>query len=56
MFLKGEEDFPEPIKQLEYSLKKKFYQMIEDEIQNLLDGETFRRLIASQYKNLVDLF
>lgn len=30
--------------------------MLEDEIQNLLDADTFRKTVAMQYKNLVDLF
>lgn len=30
--------------------------MLEDEIQNLLNAETFRKTVCMQYKNLVDLF
>jgi hypothetical protein len=30
--------------------------MLEDEVQNLLNAETFRRTVSMQYKNLVDLF
>ena len=30
--------------------------MVEDEIQNLLDGETFRRAVGLHYKNMTDLF
>ena len=41
---------------MEYPLKKKFYQMLEDEIQNLLNAETFRKTVSMQYKNVVDLF
>lgn len=30
--------------------------MLEDEIQNLLNAEIFRRTVSVQYKNFVDLF
>ena len=55
-FLKEDGEIPDKSKELEYHLKKKFYQMLEDEIQNLLDADTFRKTVAMQYKNLVDLF
>ncbi len=47
---------PDRSKQLEYPLKKKFYQMLEDQIQNLLDADAFRKVVGQQYKNMVDLF
>jgi hypothetical protein len=30
--------------------------MLEDEIQNLLDADAFRKVVGQQYKNMVDLF
>jgi hypothetical protein len=55
-FLKEDGEIPDKSRELEYPLKKKFYQMLEDEIQNLLNAETFRKTVSMQYKNLVDLF
>ncbi len=55
-FLKEDGEIPDKSKELEYPLKKKFYQMLEDEIQNLLNAETFRRTVCLQYRNMVDLF
>jgi hypothetical protein len=54
--LKEDGEIPDKSKELEYHLKKRFYQLLEDEIQNLLDSETFRKTVSMQYKNLVDLF
>jgi hypothetical protein len=43
--LGDEEQAPERPREVEFPQKKKFYQLVEDEIQTLLDGETFRKAV-----------
>ena len=55
-FLREGSELPSHGMQIDFPLKKKFFQLMEQEIQGLLDIETLRQRVGQEYRNTEDLF